>query len=53
MSLDRAYYNYQRPIIDIFIFESEVQRPYLDVPGLSDISDVVMMCVQCVPELPE
>ena len=35
------------------MFLYEVQWPYLDVPGLSVISDVGIMYVQCTPELPE
>ena len=35
------------------MFVSEVQRKYLDVPGISVIADVGMMCVQCAPYLPK
>ena len=35
------------------MFVSELQRPYLYVPGISVISDSVIRCVQGAPDLPE
>ena len=43
MSLDLAYYNDGISVRYLFMFLSEVQHPYLDVPGLSVISDMGMM----------
>ena len=35
------------------MFVSELQLPYLYVPGPKLISDMGMICAECAPELPE